>query len=58
MIPPIYKLTADGSSGVTITELAEACYDLSKRLAIPVDFIHNDRHYTVSLEVKESTSYK
>ncbi len=52
----IYKLIAHPDSGVTVTEIAEACYLLAKQLGIPVEFVHNDTHYTVSLEVHKKES--
>lgn len=45
----IYKLVAHPESGVPIDVMAAACYELSKQLGIPVEFVHNDRTYTVRL---------
>ncbi len=45
----IEKLVAHPVGGTEITEMAEACYELSKELGVPVEFVHNDREYTVKL---------
>ena len=46
----IYKLVAHPIGGVTVSEAAEACYDISRQLGIPVELVHNDTTYTISLE--------
>ena len=49
----IYRLVAHPTSGTAIDETAAACYELSKQLDIPVEFVHNDKTYTVRLEWHE-----
>ncbi len=51
----IDKLVAHPVAGAEISQMAEACYELSKELGVPVEFVHNDRKYTVKLAFVERT---
>lgn len=51
----IYKLTAKSAMGSTVLEVAKECYRISEQIGIAVEFIHNDRTYSVSLQVKQTS---
>ncbi len=51
----IEKLVAHPVGGTEISQMAEACYELSKELGVPVEFVHNDQEYTVKLAVVQRT---
>lgn len=51
----IIRLVAELCGGAKVSEAAEEAYAISRNLGIPVDIIHNDKRYTVSLEAEEST---
>lgn len=56
--PLLYLQNEDGSFGTPIPQLVEACYKLSKRPEAPVEFIHNNAGYTVSLKIQQWTLHK
>lgn len=47
----VSKLTIYPSDGATVRESGWVAYALSAWLGVPVDFIHNDTRYKVSLEM-------
>jgi len=52
----INKLTISPSSGAALHKVCEQAYDLSRKLDIPVEIIHNDIRYKVSLDIEEIKS--